>query len=191
MVPYANIDQLIADYLPDAKSQAEKTALGRILDAVTRQIDSHCKRPAGYFAPAAAQPSARQFHGEGTNYLRIPVHVANSIDLETGVQVSGHPVKNWLERGERGGWLYMTCGLGKLGGLWVRGVEYTVRARWGYEETPPDIAEACRQLAVHYFERQRGTIGQLTPSGFVIERDMPPPVKTILAAYKRKEFEVS
>lgn len=185
---YANQDELLADYLPDVKTATEKATVGRILAAVTRQIDSYCKRPAGYFAPADAQPAPRSFYGEGTNYLRLPAHVAGSIDLETGVAVTGHPIKNWVERG---GWLYMTCGLGKLGGTWVRGTEYTVRARWGYEQTPEDIAEACRQLVVHYYERQRGTIGQVTPGGFVIERDMPPSVKTMLAPYRRKEFEVA
>ncbi|MBA3243024.1 MAG: phage gp6-like head-tail connector protein [Acidobacteria bacterium] len=184
---YAALEETITDCLPEVKSANERAALGRLLDAASRAIDSKCKRPVNYFAPAAAQPSPRNFTGEGMNYLRLPVHIANSIDLETGVQVAGHPVKNWVEQG---GWLYMTQGLGKLGGLWVRGVLYNVRARWGYEATPADIVLACKDLATHYFDKHRGVIGQTTPNGFVIERDMPPTVKTLIAPYVRKEFEV-
>lgn len=187
MAVYADLAQLTADYLPEAQSAAEQAALGRILAAVTVAIDSYTKRPPQYFASAEAQPTARFFTGEGKVYLRLPVHIAGSIDPAEGVDCSGHSITNWVERG---GWLYQTSGLGKLGGIWQRGVEYTVSARWGYDTTPADITEACRQLVVHYFERQRGTIGQVTPNGFVIDRDMPPTVKTLLAAYRRKEFEV-
>jgi hypothetical protein len=184
---YATLDELISDCLPEVKSTAERAVLGRFLEAASRAIDSQCRRPAGYFAPAAEQPSPRYFSGEGTNYLRLPVHLAGSIDLETGVVVAGHPVRNWVERG---GWLYQTQGLGRLGGLWVRGVEYTVRARWGYEATPADIVYYCKELATHYFNKHRGVIGQQLPSGFVIERDMPPTVKSGLVPYRRKECEV-
>jgi hypothetical protein len=187
MAVYADLDNLIADYLPEAKSDAEKATLGRILASVTAAIDSYCKRRPQYFAPAAEEASPRYLAGEGKNYLRLPVHVLGSINPEEGVDCNGHPITNWVERG---GWLYQTRGFGKLGGIWQRGVEYTVNARWGYEATPDDVTEACRQLVVHYFERQSGTIGQVTPNGFVIDRDMPPTVKTLLAAYRRKEFEV-
>jgi hypothetical protein len=187
MAVYADLESLTADYLPDAKSAAEQSALGRILASATRGIDSYCKRPPQYFAPAGVSSSPRFFIGEGKNFLRLPVHVVGSIDPAEGVDCDGHAITNWVERG---GWLYQTSGLGKLGGIWQRSTEYTVSARWGYETTPEDIIEACRQLVVHYFERQRGTIGQITPNGFVIERDMPPSVKTLLDPYRRKEFEV-
>lgn len=185
---YATLDEVISDCLPEVKSVTERAALGHFLEAASRAFDTLTKRPVDYYAPAAAQPSPRNFAGEGTNYLRIPVHLAGSIDLETGVEVGGHPLKNWVEQG---GWLYMTQGLGRLGGLWVRGALYTVRARWGFEATPADVVFACKELTAHYFNKHRGVIGQTTPSGFVIERDLPPTVKPIVAARKRKEFEVA
>ena len=184
---YATLDEVISDCLPEVKSTTERAALGRFLEAASRAIDTFTKRPANYFAPAA-QPAPRNFAGEGTNYLRIPIHVEGSIDSATGVQVGGHPLTNWIEQG---GWLYMTKGFGSLGGVWVRGSLYTVRARWGYEATPADIVMACKDLTTHYFNKHRGVIGQITPSGFVIERDVPPTIKPILAQYKRKEFEVA
>jgi hypothetical protein len=187
---YATLDELIKDCLPEVKSTSEREALGRFLEAASRAIDTLTKRPANYYAPAAAQPSPRNFRGEGTNYLRIPVHVAGSIDATTGVQVGGHPLTNWIEH-DQGGWLYMTHGFGSLGGVWVRGALYTVFARWGYEETPADIVLVCKDLTAHYFNKHRGVIGQIAPSGFVIERDAPPTVKPILAQYKRKEFELA
>ncbi len=186
-ITYASLEELISDCLPEVKSAGERDALARFLAAASRAIDAGCKRPAGYFAPSPAQPAPRSFYGENTNYLRLPVHVAGSIDLETGVEVAGHPVRNWVEQS---GWLYQTRGLGKLGGVWVRGVEYTVRARWGYAATPADIVLACKDLATHYFAKHRGVIGQTTPGGFVIERDMPPTVKGLLVEYRRKEFEI-
>lgn len=188
MPVYANLDDLITDYLPEVGDNVTKrAALDRVLLSVTTAIDSYCKRTAQYFAPAGEQPSPRIFFGEGKNALRLPVHVAGSIDQLEGVDLAGHAITNWVELR---GWLFLTCGFGQLGGIWQRGVQYTVRARWGYETTPPDVVEACRQWVVHFYERQNGTIGQITPTGFVIERDMPPSVKTLLAAYKPKELEI-
>lgn len=184
---YAELDELINDLLPETKTQKEREALGRVLEASSRTVEKITKRPVGYFAAAESLPSPRDFVGEGTNYLRLPVHVENSIDTTGGVSVGGHTIKTWVELN---GWLYMTCGARRLDGKWERGVVYTVRARWGWEQVPADVREACKMLAAHLWERGRGTIGQMTPNGFVIERDAPPAVKMMLAPYKRKEFEV-
>lgn len=89
---YANIDNLIADYIPEAKSQKEKDAIGRILDSVSEWVDVHCKRTAGYFAsilvpgeteesePVLPAPTVKRVRGEGQNFLRLPVHVFGSIE---------------------------------------------------------------------------------------------------------------
>lgn len=187
MALYATLEEVLSDHLPEVKSQSERAVLTRLVEAASRAIDRRAKRPNDYFAPAAQQPAARVFTGEGTNYLRLPVHIAGSIDLETGVEVSGHALRNWVERD---GWLFMTQGLGRLGGVWARGTLYTVRARWGYAETPADIVLACKELVAHNYARARGTLGQMTPNGFVIERDWPPTAKSLVAPYTRKEFEI-
>lgn len=187
MAEYADLNELIADYLPETRSAAELAALGRILTATTKAIDSYCDRPDQYFAPAAEEATVKYFRGQNKLYLPLPVHVG---EVETVVGVEqGYTLteSNWVERS---GWLYRSYTNGSPFRLWLRGVQYAVTARWGYEATPADVVEACRQWVVHLFERQQGTIGQVTPSGFVIERDMPPVVKTLLAPYVRKEFEV-
>ena len=108
MTLYAERDQLIADYLQEVGTNPAKlAALDRILLSVTAAIDSYCKRPTQYFAPADTQPSQRLFFGEGKNALRLPVHVAGSIDPSDGVDCAGHPITNWVEIQ---GWLYLTCG---------------------------------------------------------------------------------
>ncbi len=185
---YATVDELINDLLPESKSPKERDALERALEAASRSVEGLTKRPVGYFAAALAGVSARSFAGDNQNVLRIPAHVADSIDPLTGVDVFGHPVTNWVEIG---GWLYQMGGFGIHSGVWVRGTLYTVRARWGFAAIPADVREATKMLAAHLWERQRGTLGQITPSGFVIERDAPPPVKMLLAPYRRKEFEVA
>lgn len=186
---YVTLEELINDQLPEVKSLREREALLHSLDAACAAADNFCRRSYGYFAPAEVLPSPRLFIGEGTNHLRLPIHVVGSIESVGGVDAGGHFFGNWIEHPQRG-WLYMTCGLGKLGGVWGRGCLYTVRARWGYAETPPDVKEAVKQLAKHYYERQHGVMGQVTPNGFVIERDAPPSVKMLLNPYAKKEFEL-
>lgn len=188
MALYAVQSELIADYLPEVTSAAELAALVRILAAVTAQIDSYCDRPVQYFAPASSTASARIFRGNNKHYLQIPVHnglVSTVTGSELGQAVT---VESWEETG---GWLYRVFPNDGPFRIWRGDIDYTVTAKWGYAATPLDVAEACRQLVVHYFERQKGTIGQVTPNGFVIERDMPPSVKTLLEPYVRKEFEVT
>lgn len=185
---YVSLEELINDQLPEVKSAKEREALTHTLEAACAAVDGMCKRPVDYFAVAEELPSARVFAGEGTGHLRLPVHVAYSIDQTTGVDAGGHPVTGWVERS---GWLYMTSGFGRLGGVWCRGCLYTVRARWGYEQTPFDVREAVKQLAKHFYERQRGVMGEVSPSGFVIERDAPPSVKMLLKPYVKKEFEIA
>lgn len=188
-VTYADQTQLLADYLPEVTAANEIAAVGRILASVTDQIDKYCDRPHQYFAPAAEAASDRIFRGANKVFLQLPVHVgevASVNALELGQTV---PDTAWAERN---GWLYRTLTYdNRPFRIWRRDTEYTISARWGFEATPQDIAEACRQLVVHYFERMRGTIGQVTPTGFVIERDMPPSVKTILDRYVTKEYEVT
>lgn len=57
---YTDRDRLIADYIPEAKSDAEKTAIGRILDGVCAFADTYCRRSSGYFAAKGATLGALQ-----------------------------------------------------------------------------------------------------------------------------------
>lgn len=57
---YADKDQLIADYIPDARSAAELAAVDRILAGVSAFVDTYCRRTAGYFAGVGATPGNKQ-----------------------------------------------------------------------------------------------------------------------------------
>ncbi len=195
-MPYADKDLLIADYLPSAKSDSEKDAIERILDAASAFADSYCKRLPGYFDPAAAVATEKRVRGEGGRFLRLPVHVAGSVEQVT---FYGNVIEasNYYES-DKNGWLYLeNNGFGlentfleACDNRWLDEAIYKVKAKWGYAETPKDLSEAVRLIVVRIWETQRGTLGQVTPSGFVIERLIPPAAKEILDRYKKREFEI-
>jgi hypothetical protein len=58
------------------------------------------------------------------------------------------------------------------------------------EATPADLSEAVRQTVVRIWEAQKGVLGEVTPSGFVIERAMPVFAKEVLDRYKARPFEI-
>lgn len=185
---YADITELVADYLPDAKSDAELAAVGRILDNVSTFVDTFCRRRPGYFDPSPETPSMQRVKGEGQNYLRLPKHIFDSIE---SVTLNGQVLDpaSYYES-EKNGWLYVDGN-----GLFVTREFYDeeiyrVTARWGYEETPLDIVEAVRQTVVRIWEAQHGVLGDVNPEGFVIERVMPPFALEVLNNYRRREFEV-
>jgi len=191
---YADKDQLIADYIPEAKSTTELAAIGRILDNVSAFVDTYCRRTPGYFDPAADDASERRFRGDGENFLRLPVHVTGSVEQVT---IDGQVIdtSNYYES-DRNGWLYREDAVWLVNEgftpyqLWEAGRTFKVTARWGYEATPVDLTEAVRQFVARIWETQKGVLGQITPDGFIVERAMPLTVREILDKYKRREFEI-
>jgi hypothetical protein len=194
---YADKEQLIADYIPDAKSQKETDAIGRILDAVSAFVDSYCKRTAGYFSASPIEPSMKRVRGEGNHFLRLPIHVFGTITQITTNFGSVVDSSAYYES-DKNGWLYAEenslypetsfdyCS----SNVWADGQIFKVTARWGYAETPKDLSEAVRLTVLRIWETQKGTLGQITPGGFVVERAMPPLAKEILDRYKRRQFEI-
>lgn len=167
---YANLDHLIADYIPEATSPEEINAVERILDAVSEWIDVHCKRASGYFAASEQQASMKRARGEGQNFLRLPVHVFGSIEKVETIYGSVIPPGAYYES-EKNGWLYGEddshyslypeasfdlCSPT----VWADGATFKVTARWGYEATPSPVAEAARLITARIWSVQKGTIGQ-------------------------------
>jgi hypothetical protein len=193
---YADKDQLIADYLPDAKSTAEKAAIQRILDGVSTFVDTYCDRKPGYFNPAETEPSEKRVRGEGKHFLRLPRHVFGSIEQVT---LYGTVIDSELfYESEKNGWLYYeNVGVGLERTFadcsdrrWYEGEAYKVTARWGYAVTPLDLQEAVRQTVTRIWEAQKGVLGDVTPSGFVIERSMPLFAREVFDRYKARPFEI-
>lgn len=197
MPPYADKTQLIADYIPEATSAEEIAAIGRILDNVSAFVDSYCKRASGFFNPAEAEPSMKRVRGEGMHYLRLPVHVFDSIteiDGETFESLSAS-----IYESEKNGWLYFeTEEFGNENSFstefncrrFTDNRVYKVKARWGYEATPLPIVEAVRLITARIWQTQRGTIGQTTAEGFIQEKLIPQAAKDLLKEFKKREFEI-
>lgn len=193
---YANLDQLIADYIPGATKQAEVDAIERVLDNVSAFVDTYCRRTAGFFNPSAEEPSIKRVRGEGSHFLRLPVHVFGSItSVKRGNSTTAIDSSSYYES-DKNGWLYIeedsiypetSFGCSEN---WIDGAIYKVTARWGYAATPADLQEAVRQLVVKIWETQHGVLGTETPSGFIIERAMPPLVREVLDRYKKRQFEI-
>jgi hypothetical protein len=193
MARYADLDLLLADLLPELKSDEEKDAVERTLDAASLFVDSYCKRPIGYFSPSPNLATIRYFIGEGTSFLRIPEHVRGT------VSVAFVDSSAWYESEQ--GWLYSmnafdgffeyeSSGRNQYP-LWVKNKRYAVSARWGYASTPDDVREAVRQITVKWFQTSRGIFGtsDVTPAGFIVERDLPLSARAILDNYVKREFE--
>lgn len=204
-IQYATTDETLTDFFPnvDGDNDEQAEAIARLLVAASALIDRYTDRPPGYFAALDEDSLAtvRRIRGRGENFLRIGRHVPGS------VTIAGFPDTSFYEDMTTG-WLFATDvaaeGNGP-GGYYADdeltrtrpqrmfGVDavYQVSARWGFAETPTDIVLACKMIAQHIWDRGQGTFGQITPAGFVIERDIPPPVRLILDNWKRKEFELN
>ena len=195
-MPYANIDELIADYIPEATSDEEKAALERILDNVSAFVDSSAKRAAGYFAPSPEQSSMKRIRGEGRHFLRLPVHVFGSIEK---VELNGREINSdSFYESEKNGWLYFEndgSGLEDTFSIcrnnhFFDGAVYKVTARWGYEAIPLPIVEAVRLIVTRIWATQRGTIGQTTVEGYIQEKLIPQAAKDLLKSFVKREFEI-
>lgn len=196
-MPYADLDNLLADYLPEVEKDEDKQAIARILDNVSAFVDTFCDRISGYFNPSPVEPSVKRVRGEDQRFLRLPVHIFDSI-----TEIDGKPFadySNFLYESDKNGWLYFESeefgnehSFRTFDGtrLFMDGRVYKVKARWGYQQTPLDLQEAVRQIVCKLWEIKKGTLGQITPNGFVIERAMPPFAKEVLTKYKKRAFEI-
>jgi hypothetical protein len=197
LLNYFNVDKVIADKIPelkpadgDANAQNVET-LTRLCEAVSAFIDNHCKRKSGYFSAAPDTATARRYRGKGKDFLEIGVHVAGSVTVDSIASTAFY-------ESDRNGWLYAVGeqpGNGsdffatRPGQFWGSGVLYTVNAKWGYAETPPDILEAGMQIIEQIWDRGQGVMGDVTPAGFVIERALPLTAIPLLKPYIKRQFE--
>lgn len=198
MYQYADTDETRDDVLTGIRddNESQLATLGRILEAASAMIDRYTDRPAAYFAAVGDEATAteRRRRGEGKNYLRLGRHVPGSVLIE------GYVVGTDFYEASNG-WVYLKdpADVGNYSDdqrsyrsrIFVQDAVYLVSAVWGFAETPADIVFACKLIAAHIWDRGQGIFGQVSPSGFVIERDMPPTAATILDNWKRKEFEIN
>ncbi len=197
-MPYANLDNLIADYLPEAKSAKEINAVTRILDSASAFVDSYCRQRSGYFSPLEADspPTLRRVRGEGNRFLRLPVHIFGSISK---VELYGNLIDSAAYyESDKNGWLYLEDDYIRTDVSFSSGwlsnfapdATYQVTARWGLATTPLPIVEAVRLIVARIYSVQKGTIGQITAEGFIQERLIPAAAKDLLKGFIKREFEI-
>lgn len=148
----------------------------------------------------AVPASVRRYRGRGRNFLQIGRHVPGSVTID------GTSETLYYEHPETG-WLYAVdnanvAGVGDGSGdgyipdrsnqcFFADGALYLITGRWGFAATPADIVYATKLIVGHVWDRGQGVIGEVSPSGFVIERDMPLTAKTLLDRWIKREFEVN
>jgi hypothetical protein len=167
MADYADIEELIAGYLPGVTSDEDKAALASMITRASRAIDTQTRRPANAFAPAADSTSAQVFYGDGAAVLLLPEFVTGSVETvsaPTGYMPPGYAEFRRREVSTGGLRVGLHTATAITGGIltprvpWAKGVPYTVKARWGFLATPPEIVEACFQLVRHWWRQQSGEV---------------------------------
>lgn len=199
-VNYFDTEQLIADKLSDVTAEADVESLERLGLAVSRFIDNYCKRPVDYFAamPTGEDTPAktvRRFRSTGERFLRIPRHVAGSVELTNPAIAADR-----FYESEANGWLYPATQPGVVGDdyfagdgvgqVFLNGALYEVTAHWYFAETPADILEAGKQIIESIWAKGKGVIGDVSPDGFVIDRAIPLTAAAMLKPYIKRQFEV-
>lgn len=199
---YANLENLLADYLPDVEKDEDLAAIGRILENVSAFVDTFCDRTSGFFNPSPDVATVKRVRGEGHRFLRLPVHVFGSLQ-----EIDGKPFAEYsayLYESDKNGWLYFEseefgnensfssiCGdLPFNNRNFIDGRVFKIKARWGYAATPKDLEEAVRQTVCRLWEVKKGTLGQQTPNGFIIERALPLFAKEVFTKYRKRPFEI-
>lgn len=197
---YATIDDTILDVLTEVKSDEQKASVGRLIEATSAFIDGFTNRPPGYFSALddESEPTVRRYRGEGSNFLRIGRHVPGTVTIENvGASLYyEHPENGWIYSNDVNAQPGNVSGdgygfRGRAERLFACNGLYAVSARWGFSATPDNISMATKQIVQQIWDRGKGIIGQISPSGFVIERDIPLTARAFLTPYIRREFEIN
>lgn len=179
--------------VPEANLDNTDTAarIDAYINAVSEFVDRYTDRPAGYFLPTT-EAAERRYRGEGKNYLRVGRYHADFAFVSPTVGASsvyydanGWPRWNDQPLNDQADYFPTDQPFFGAGSL------YVVSAKWGFAATPADIATATALFAGKLWDLGEGVIGEVTPTGFVIERDMPPTVRLLLDQWKRREFELN
>lgn len=152
-------------------------------------------------AVAAVYPTfVRRFRGTGSNFLQVGRFIPGTATIQNvGSEL-------FYENQERGSFLFAVDNAGVAGSgldaedlsnysmsarLFAQGALYNVTAAWGFVETPAPIVMATKQIVQHIWDRGHGIIGTLSPTGFVIERDIPLTAAAFLEPFIKRQFELN
>lgn len=166
---YATTDQLRGGYIP-ALSENDATTLDEMLERASRAIDSKTRRHKDAFAPSPEEPSDQLVYGAGQAVLLLPDFIAGSVASVTpGVEGTMPP--KWVEfrrRDAADGVLRVGLHTAAASGIltprvvWMNGAPFTVRARFGFAETPAEVVEATLKLVRAWWRAGTGEISGTT-----------------------------
>lgn len=164
-----------------ADEQTEVTALR---EAVSRLADDYLGVEAGYFI-APTVTTVRRIYGTGASSIFLPLPVYGSVTIASP---TGATVPNFTVDGNN---LLTLTDEDKRSPLvvWEAGVPYDITGLWGYSVIPPQIKEACLQIASRIFRERPaqgvvGMIGELqTQEGL---RGFPGTARIILDNFKKR-----
>lgn len=213
---YFTVATVIADKMPEllpatggGANAADVTTVTHICEAVTAFIDSYTKRRSGYFSapiysggpPVIEAGTERIYRGEGQKYLRIGVHVPGTVLITKPVMSAGatyerpdDPHSFLYAKDLFGGTLedgyFDEIDEEQIKNFFRSGWSYTVKAVWKFPATPPDILEAGGEIIKTIWDKGKGVVGEVSPSGFVVERAIPLTAAAMLKPYIRRPFEI-
>lgn len=193
---YCTPEQIKAQAVPEVDLEAEGVSelLEALAAAASGLIDRYTKRPDSYFAVAATEPADRRYRGEGKRYLAVGRYVVDTLTFTSPTIAETSYYIN-----PQNGWIYHNdTPPNDQSDYWPENAAffrqdsvYIVSARWGFAATPPEIVTAAALIAGKVFDQGKGVAGEITPSGFVIDRDIPPTAKAILQTWIKREFEIN
>lgn len=169
----------------DELDEADAAELASLCTAVSRLADNYLEVEDGYYIPEDA-PRTERVYGSGASTIALPSPVYGSVTVSApeGVSVpnfdlDGHILLTLTEGGDRTEFI-----------VWPEGIPFTVSGMWGVPEIPPQLKEACLQVAVRlYKERPDGGFqGIVTATGqyeTLISRGFPSVARLILDNMKR------
>lgn len=171
--------------------------LAKLIERASRYFDLLVGVTPGFFETAGDTATARTFHGDGTNFIRLDAYVAGSLDSAITVP-DGYEVPAFIEKD---GYLILTTSEGNLlhqlppfpswsrvGAGWWTGLPITVTAKWGYEATPADVKLAVIELTINLLrETDPASIKLINAEGLAIREKAPPRVRAIAELHRRRE----
>lgn len=162
----------------------ELTEVTALREAISRMVDDYLGVEDGYFiAPTVA--TTRRIYGSGgsSHFLPLPVYGSVTVTAPAGITVPNFTVEGnnllTLTEDDRRSPLI----------VWTYGMPYDVTGFWGYSAIPPQIREACLEIAARIFRERPaqgvvGMVGELqTQEGF---RGFPTTARVILDNFKKK-----
>ena len=180
---YATLVQFKTRLVNKTKPE-EDAELGEILEAASRAVDDYLDVTPAYFTPPTVA-SAKRIKGSGESFLSLPAPVYGEITI---LAPSGYVVPNFEPTEEL---RLITLDDNDIPTQYITwdSVFYSITGFWGYPVIPPQIREACLQIATHFYRGRdkglSGTITDMRQDEQFPERDYPRQTRRILDEFKR------